>query len=71
MTAAPEPRTATETLADAEQYLARARTAATGGEVLALIGIGNALVAQVRQQGEFYREVVDVLTTARGDASEA
>jgi hypothetical protein len=62
------PANADELLVEAEQYLARARTDTSYGVEFALIGIGKATVAQVRQQGEFYREVLDLLTTARGDA---
>jgi hypothetical protein len=67
----PPQRTTDEILADAQHHLARARTAAIGGEVHALVGIGNALVALVQQQHEFYREVVDVLDTARTGTPEA
>lgn len=65
------PRTTEEIVADATHHLARARTAAVGGEVHALVGIGNALVALVQQQREFYREVVDVLSAARTGTPEA
>ncbi|ANZ35231.1 hypothetical protein BBK82_03235 [Lentzea guizhouensis] len=64
-------RTADDDLADAAQYLARARSATTGAEVLALVGIGHAVIAEVRQRREFYREVVDVLTAARPGTPEA
>jgi hypothetical protein len=62
-------RTAEEDLAEAESAL---RLAGSGGqttppEAMALVGIGYALTALVRRQGEFYREVVDVLDQARGD----
>lgn len=69
MTAPDGPRTADDALADADHHLARARTAAVGGEVHALVGIGHALTALVRQQGEFYREVIDVLGDAKNGTS--
>lgn len=73
MTSSPDgaPRTADDELADAGQCFARARSATVGGEVLALTGIGHVLTAWVRQQREFYREVVDVLDTARNGTPEA
>lgn len=69
-----EPRTAEECLFDAEANLASASARDVDDSVrllAALLGVGHALVAQVRQQGEFYREVADLLNTARGDAPEA
>jgi len=68
------PRTADECLADAEMNLLQAcKTCIDDRErvTAALVGIGHALVAQVRQQGEFYREVADLLATARSDTPEA
>lgn len=66
MTSPDEPlRTAVDALADGRQFLARSRTAAVGGDVLALVGIGHMAEAMVLQQHEFYRELVNLLDDAK------
>ncbi len=62
-------RTSVDDIAEAEANLASAAQAGPGlgGASAALVGLGYALLAVVRQQREFYREVVDLLDQARGD----
>mgnify|MGYP001578582113 FL=1 len=63
------PHTSDEHLAEAEACLRSAAEAGPGlgGASAALVGIGFAVLGMARRQGEFYREVVDVLDNARGD----